>query len=415
MSSSSVINQSVFQNVKGDPEDKRRISFTLSPTRVTYANTLRRAIRKNSTPMSNEMLADRIGLLPIAMPKKHISAYEKKSILFRLNVKNETDDFRYVTASDFECLEFVPGEEEPKRIPNTNFFYPNKVTGETCLLAVLKPMIPGQEPEEIDLDAYATLGIGREHARFNPTSQCSYGYTKDSDPKRVKELWLNWLSEQKKVDPAELEKDEERKAVLEKEFRTLQINRCYLVDLDGEPYSYDFTIESVGTMSPYSIVAKALDALIILCNKYATMDKGDLPENVEIRPADARLVGYDFWFTNEDHTLGNMLQTWIVDNKVGRGPEEGGVSFAGYKIPQPLRPEMVLRVGVEDGEEKTARGIVAEAARGCAEMFKSWRLEFTKNIQAVPQEDVTPEAIGEEPLTPWEAHVKGKLAASKKK
>ena len=81
---------SVFKNLK--QVDERTITFTLTPAKVAYANTLRRAIQtevavlgfradmtdagdttdvkviKNSTPMSNEMLADRIGLLPIAMP-----------------------------------------------------------------------------------------------------------------------------------------------------------------------------------------------------------------------------------------------------------------------------------------------------------------------------------------------------------
>ncbi len=76
-----------FDNLK--KLDNRTYSFTLSPLHVSYANTLRRLIltgvetvafradmtstgsttdvivKKNDTPMTNEMLADRIGLLPI--------------------------------------------------------------------------------------------------------------------------------------------------------------------------------------------------------------------------------------------------------------------------------------------------------------------------------------------------------------
>ena len=77
----------VFHNpVNVDP---LTITFQLQPTHVSYANTLRRAIltevetvgfrsdikedgstsdvtvMKNTTPMTNEMLADRIGLLPV--------------------------------------------------------------------------------------------------------------------------------------------------------------------------------------------------------------------------------------------------------------------------------------------------------------------------------------------------------------
>ena len=76
-----------FENLKNI--DYRTKSFTLSEIHVTYANTLRRLIltgvetvafrsdmtstgsttnvvvKRNDTPMTNEMLADRIGLLPI--------------------------------------------------------------------------------------------------------------------------------------------------------------------------------------------------------------------------------------------------------------------------------------------------------------------------------------------------------------
>ena len=80
--------ESPFKNMKKAGENV--LQFTLAPTHVSYANTLRRAvltmvetvgfnadiqdssgkttdviITKNSTPMSNEMLAHRIGLLPI--------------------------------------------------------------------------------------------------------------------------------------------------------------------------------------------------------------------------------------------------------------------------------------------------------------------------------------------------------------
>jgi DNA-directed RNA polymerase alpha subunit len=84
------LGDSVFQNL--EQVDEKTLKFTMSPVVVTYANTLRRAVQtevevlgfradmledgstadvkilKNTTPMSNEMLADRVGLLPIQMP-----------------------------------------------------------------------------------------------------------------------------------------------------------------------------------------------------------------------------------------------------------------------------------------------------------------------------------------------------------
>jgi DNA-directed RNA polymerase subunit L len=263
-------------------------------------------------------------------------------------------------------------------------------------------MIEGQEPEQIHLEAYATLGKGREHTRFNPTSQCSYQYTLDPDPAKIKEQFSLWLQEQKKVDPKELEKDEARKGALEREFRSLEIYRCFLQDVDGEPFSYDFAVESVGTMPVQKIVYQALLAVAALADKYAAIDRGDLPENLEIRPADARIKGFDFWFRGEDHTLGTLFQTWLDDNKVGRGKDEGDVTFVGYKVPHPLRDEMVLRIGADDNNQQTARLAVAQAAQACADMYRTWAAQWMG-----VSESVGLSALGTH-RTPWKAHADAK-------
>ena len=161
------MSNSLFQNLK--QVDRKTLSFTMSPTHVSYANTMRRAIQtevsilgfradmteagstsdvyiyKNSTPMSNEMLADRIGLLPITPRASDIETdWDLSKIVFKLHVVNNTDDVRIVSASDFECLEksetSVEGDETSRqRIPNTVFFPPDPISGDTCILAVLKP------------------------------------------------------------------------------------------------------------------------------------------------------------------------------------------------------------------------------------------------------------------------------------
>jgi DNA-directed RNA polymerase subunit L/DNA-directed RNA polymerase alpha subunit len=394
----------------------------MSPTEVSYANCLRRAIQtevqtlgfradmtetgtttdvkilKNTTPMSNEMLADRIGLLCLGVPEgTDIENWDKESILFRLHVVNKQDQVGQVTADMFECWESVPGTTERKRIENTAFFPKNPITGDSCLIALLKPFLEGQSPEEIELEAYATPGRGREHARFNPSSQCAYGYTPDTDEGRLTELWEKWLI-QKKVNRKDLDTQTERKDALRREFNTLERFRSYLTDARGEPYSFDFTIETVGSLSSEDMVYKGLLALSAIPDRYSTLDVNDLPDNVEIRPADSSLRGYDFVIQGEDHTLGNMIQTWIVEN-------DDSVDYAGYKIPHPLRDEMVIRIGVEDTkkfDEMTARSVLANAAKECSKMFLNMSVEWASfarssgaNVKGAPIPG---------PVTPWKAH-----------
>jgi DNA-directed RNA polymerase subunit D len=336
---------------------------------MTDGSTADVQVLKNSTPMSNEMLAHRVGLIPV-----HVAnplEWNPEEYSFELNVTNTSADPLDVKAADIRVLKDRGPEEEPLPVPSTEFFHLNPVSQDTALLAVLKGRVGTQEPETLHFKAKATVGIGRENARFIPVSLCTYRYTLDKDPVRQKEFFEKWLTNHKKVVPAELESNATRKAELEREFRTMEVQRCFLVDEGGEPFSFDFLLESVGVLSPMYIVARALQTLQEKCMKYGSVDTGDLPETVRVGPADARMKGFDFLFAGEDHTLGNLLQTWMDSNllETGTGTQ---ITYVGYKIPHPLKDEMLLRVGVEDGKELTARQAVAEAARGCLAMFKGW-------------------------------------------
>lgn len=100
-----------------------------------------------------------------------------------------------------------------------------------------------------------------------------------------------------------------------------------------------------------------------------------------------------------------MFQTWLDDNKVGRGKKDGDVTFAGYKVPHPLRNEMLLRVGIFDGKQETARLAVAEAAQSCAEMFRTWAAGWVGTA-----EEVGLMTLGKA-RKPWDAHAEAKAAA----
>lgn len=378
----------IFQNVKQINKDA--YTFTLSPTDVAYANTLRRLILtavevvgfrsdmndkgsttdvevlKNSTPMTNEMLADRIGLLPVRIPTP--TQFDTSKFIFRLSVSNDSTDPRDVTASDIEVFQLGADGEETK-VPNVQFFPPDPVSGDTALLAVLKGKRPGQSAEVVEFRATLSRGTGREHARFTPVAQCAYRYSRDPNEARIEELFRTWLLNRKYLKPGQDIKsmEPEKLAMYRREYNTMEIDRCYLENEKGEPYSFDFTVETVGSMTVPSIVKRALESGVAMCQKYINVDREKLPLNMKENPADNRLEGFDYTFEKEDHTLGNLLQSYI-DISLMDGTK---VTYAGYKVPHPLRDEMVVRIGVA-GEAIAARQVLAEAAKGCVAMFTGW-------------------------------------------
>ena len=128
---------SPFQNL--NKVGANTLLFTLTPTHVSYANTLRRAvltmvetiafnadiedttgkttdvlITKNSTPMSNEMLAHRIGLLPIQVKKPLL--WKPDEYTFTISAKNDTSETRDITADSITVKRVVGPDEEPQLV-----------------------------------------------------------------------------------------------------------------------------------------------------------------------------------------------------------------------------------------------------------------------------------------------------------
>ena len=386
-----------FDKIRYEGEGKNTLRFELQNTHVSYANTLRRIIlsevksvgfraeiikngstsgvvvQRNSTAMSNEMLAHRIGLVPVHADFKD---WDPEKYVFRLNVENNSDKPLDVEVADIEVLENRDGELI--KVPNTQFFHPDPITRKTCLLAVLKPKVGSNQPEAIQFTAKASVGIGRENVRFSPVSQCSYGYTRDTSPEKVKEVFSQWLDRHKKINLAELEKDSSRMQLLEREFQTMESARCYLTDEKGEPNSFDFVIESVGVYNPFDIIIEALKVVEHKCHAYAALDKGDLPENVKIQPTKKEARGFDIYFQHEDHTLGNLITTWLDINLIDtHGLTEGSIQYCGYCVPHPLRDEMLMTIIAKD--DLVCRKALALAALNCGNMFKTWRETLTQN------------------------------------
>ena len=384
-----------FEDVKS--VSSRKVQFTLANTAYPYANTMRRAImtlvsgvafrsdppgivvensdikvlKNDSNTQPNELLAHRISLIPIHGVDP--DTFDPDRYVFKIEVENNTANVMDVTASDitvYERRKAADLSEALIEIPGKDFFAPHPLTRETCLITSLPAKRSSLVPT-LNVEMRATVGQGREHARFIPTCQSTYAYTLDTNTERRNAYFEKWLVTHKNVEPESLKQDEKRRGELDREFKTMQIQRIYKVDEKGDPNSFDFQIESIGPMAPRAIVERALIGLVKICEPYIGLDNGDLPDTISVTPSDAQLPGFDFLIKGEDHTFGNMIQTWLVDNHVD-GEATPRISFAGYKIPHPLKDEMLLRIGVEDGNEVTARTALAMSARGCRAMFQEW-------------------------------------------
>lgn len=390
-------------------EGKIRATFKLKAN-VTVANTIRRAIISstpsvafrtepaetsemtisvNTTPLVNEIISHRIGMIPILADT---TTFDPTRYEFVLDKENTGKDMMDVHAADFQVFMKNPANplEAPVQVPTSQFFPPDPITGETALITRLRPQWNRSAPnEQIKLKAKASISTGQENIRWSPISQCSYEYTRDTNEEHLEDVFTNWLLNTKKILKVS-DLAEEKLTELKREFNTMEVERCYLTNERGEPTDFTFYLESVGTQAIPMIVASALVHCEALVRKYEDLD-ATLPKNVVVQQGDARFPCVDIVFTNESHTLGNLLETYLVENHVD-GEAQPRITYAGYKVPHPLRPEMFVRIGVEtdggdaDQEQRVARLAIATVCRRLRDDFRnaqaSWAALGAKPVAA---------------------------------
>ncbi|UCH56694.1 MAG: DNA-directed RNA polymerase subunit D [Candidatus Bathyarchaeota archaeon] len=259
-----------------------KIRFILSGVTTALANALRRTIISevpcmaiddmfvfdNSSVIHDEVLAHRIGLVPI---KTDLDRYvlpedcecgselgcEKCRVVLTLDVEAETDA-RIILSGDFVS-------EDPEVVPVSPDIPLTKVT-------------TGQA---VRVEAYARLGQGKIHAKWQPVSSATYQHVAEID---VDEERCTACGECVKSCPKDVF------TIKEGKLRIVDVNSCILcgecvkacpvdptaVTQAAKPDSYLFTVESTGCLPPERLVFEAGKILVAKLDEFSEkIEKGE--------------------------------------------------------------------------------------------------------------------------------------------
>jgi DNA-directed RNA polymerase II subunit RPB3 len=169
-------------------QTKTNLKFILH-SNISFANSLRRIllsevpmvaidiveIKENGTVLADEMLAHRIGLIPIRYTGNIISKEDcdcdgfcqKCSIRFTLKKSNNMDNPNSIIS--------VTGLDLQTSNPDVH-----------CHNSLIVKLSPGQK---IDMTCIATLGNGKVHAKFCPITTVGFTYDKNNKTRATK-LWV---------------------------------------------------------------------------------------------------------------------------------------------------------------------------------------------------------------------------------
>jgi len=242
-------------------EDNQMV-FVIEGVNVPFINAIRRIctvevptiaietveIIKNDAKIFDEALAHRMGLIPLT-----------------------TDLESMVPASECDCEDHCPRcsvslllkEKGPKTVYSKDLKSQDpqvKPVFDTI------PILKLKEGEEVELEAIAQLGIGLEHAKWQPTTSCAYKYY----PKITidKEKCEECAKCAEACPMGILEFDEKKNEV-----KILDIENCSTcktcvntcesgaITVEGEEGKFIFRIETDGSLSPEEILTRACDIL----------------------------------------------------------------------------------------------------------------------------------------------------------
>jgi DNA-directed RNA polymerase subunit D len=262
--------------------DNQKARFILEDVDVAFANALRRTmisevpcmsiddlfIFDNSSVVPDEVLAHRIGLIPLKTNlDKHILpedcdcgselGCEKCRVVLTLDVEDDLNT-KTITSGDFVS-------EDPDVVPTT----PN---------IPLTKIAPGQA---VRIEAYARLGQGKMHAKWQPVSSAVYQHVAEVE---VDEEKCNVCAECVKACPSDVFNIEDGK------IKIVDVNACILcgecvnacpvepsaVTQGMKINAFLFTVESTGCLSPERIVTEAVNVINAKLDEFSLkIEKGE--------------------------------------------------------------------------------------------------------------------------------------------
>lgn len=272
--------------------DPDRVVFDLVHVNAPIANAIRRIllvevpsiavetvfVHSNNSIMHDEMLAHRLGLVPLRIDPRSFTVWNKgdkvtpqNTVKFSLNVRCEMN--RSAPRDDeappdvlYKGHKVYSGDMKYVPMPGQSLAPPPAPVHDDIVLAKLRP---GQD---IHIEMNATKNIGKEHAKWSPVSTASYRLlpevtiTRETSGRLAKGL--------KNLCPANVFDIEDDHAVVRRPRDCTMCRECVRekpfsdhVELTRKRDHFIFDVESTGVMDADILVTQALDVLVEKCDK----------------------------------------------------------------------------------------------------------------------------------------------------
>ena len=362
-------------------EDDNLLQFTIEDTPLSAINALRRiivseipivgfktaphdesecTIHVNTTRLNNEILKHRLACIPVHIkddlvtkaPSIPLGNYE-----LVVKKKNTGSDIVYITTEDFQILD-KNTKQFLSKSDRDSIFPANDITGDHIDFARLRPKVGSHtDGEELSLTCnLSVLTPKKNGCMYNSTTKCFFTNTIDAIARN--DRWEERAQEIKKSDPDANMEFEKRN------WMALEGNRHF------KPNSYDFQLKTIGVYENAELLNSACNVMIQRLKNI----KENFATVVKIEPSMATLPSsYDIDISNEDYTVGKVLEDFIFDMYV----ETNRVVYAGFIKEHPHANSIKYRIAFGSPVETVAiEQLINVVIDASITLFENMRLLF---------------------------------------
>ena len=240
-----------------------------------------------------------------------------------------------ITSEDIKC-----GDIDIKK-----FFKRDIYSNDFILIDLLKTNYSDPDDgEEVDIEMTLTVNNAIKKAQYSPTGTVSLSYNIDN--KKSEQAFLYKIEHiNKERESKKLENLSDSEIVkLKNSYDLLDRDRYFISDSNNNPTSFHLKIESIGFLHSSQIFYDSIKLLeirlfdIIRCfsidNYHITYT------NKIIYEIDNSLENEYIFINDENHTIGNLINTYLLDY-VGSNQL---LEISGYKMPHPLERKIMFNL-----------------------------------------------------------------------
>ena len=266
-------------------QDENSMTFIVYDAEVPFINAIRRIammkvpklaiedvfIVKNDSAMFDEVLAHRLGLTPLVSDAESI-----EGLVLPEDCDCDSEKGEYCPRCS---VSFSLRESGPKTVYSKDL----KSCGDSKIKPVYDtiPLLKLKEDQEVDLEAVAKLGIGKDHAKWVPTTVCAYKQypeiifnedeeiiyaVADTCPRGV----LSADKEEGRIDIVDIENCSLCKTCV----RTAKAYDSKFINVGYRENDFIFKIETDGSMPPKEVLLKACEVLDSKADEFVSFSEG---------------------------------------------------------------------------------------------------------------------------------------------